>query len=118
MTLSGFIDPNSKEAKAKEIKISSTNGNGENVAIVLDDDNSKQDRPNYDKQYYALHRKLILEKKKNTINNRMLKQHNAEYHKHTMKPIRKNWIGRVEIIIGRNQAKEIGRIYSVTSVVN
>ena len=72
MTLSGFIDPNSKEAKAKEIKISSTNGNGENVAIVLDDDNSKQDRPNYDKQYYALHRKLILEKKKNTINNRMI----------------------------------------------
>jgi hypothetical protein len=44
MPLSGFIDPNSKEAKAKEIKISSTNGNGENVAIVLDDDNSKQDR--------------------------------------------------------------------------
>jgi hypothetical protein len=72
MPLSGFIDPNSEEAKAKEIKISSTNGNGENVAIVLDDDNSKQDRPNYDKQYYALHRKLILEKKKNTINNRML----------------------------------------------
>jgi hypothetical protein len=64
MPLSGFIDPNSEEAKAKEIKISSTNGNGENVAIVLDDDNSKQDRPNYDKQYYALHRKLILEKKK------------------------------------------------------
>jgi hypothetical protein len=45
MPLSGFIDPNSKEAKAKEIKISSTNGNGENVAIVLDNDNSKQDRP-------------------------------------------------------------------------
>ena len=44
MTLSGFIDPNSKEGKAKEIKISWTNGNGENVAIVLDDDNSKPDQ--------------------------------------------------------------------------
>jgi hypothetical protein len=90
MPLSGFIDPNSKEAKAKEIKISSTNGNGENVAIVLDDDNSKQDRPNYDKQYYALHKKLILEKKKNTISNRMLNNIMPNTIRHTMKPIRKN----------------------------
>jgi hypothetical protein len=90
MPLSSFIDPNSKEAKAKEIKISSTNGNGENVDIVIDDDNSKQDRPNYDKQYYALHKKLILEKKKNTISNRMLNNIMPNTIRHTMKPIRKN----------------------------
>jgi hypothetical protein len=46
--------------------------------------------PNYDKQYYALHKKLILEKKKNTIINRMLYNIMPITIRDTMKPIRKN----------------------------
>jgi hypothetical protein len=72
MTLSHLIKSNSP--KEKVIRILSSNGIDENIAIVLDD--NKQNKSN---QYYQKNRLWILEKKKvYALKN---KEHIAEYHK-------------------------------------
>ena len=82
----------------KEIKIFLINGNDENTAIVLDDDNIKQVNPNYERRHayyernrekllqyyhdhYLINKKDILQKKKEYNNQPIVKQHNSEYHK-------------------------------------
>ena len=82
MTLSDLIN------SIKEIKILSTNGIDENIAIVLDKpkqgtyyERNKQKLSKYYHDHYLLNRKDILQKKKEHNEIPQVKQHNSEYHK-------------------------------------
>jgi hypothetical protein len=104
MTLSSFIDINSNiKERGKEIKIISSNGIDEYIAIVLNDiDNTKQDKgkgnykrhrqhkyyernkqklSQYFHDYYSLNRKDILQKKKEYKKKPHVKERIADYQK-------------------------------------
>ena len=88
MTLN-LINSNIKE-KEREIKILSSNGIDENIAIVLDDDKAKQGTYyernrekllQYFRDHYLINKEDILRKKMEHNELPDVKQHNSEYHK-------------------------------------